>query len=576
MDIKNRRPLHLNPVNLMPLLLASGFLTSFLPGQASISGSITSKYADSANDFNFSEHLLEGRINMGQWSAWTQLEFSDPPELGVNYSGLRKFRLEYFHNNLSLEFGDVYTIWGRGLLLNQIDDQAIDLDTGVRGLHINYMHDIFNLNVLAGKLNSWKSSTMVDDFSDRIPNYETDHLLSGANLETEKFGPRLGISYLESREDHYIPYDRSGNPVNLDLKHRYAGTYAEYSHDLFDAFVEAVYRSSVDMGPGTYFSDGKGVYAGIGTYLGEWSAVIDYKNYDFKRLPPDKNFDFVNNYDISMDFQRPPTGVYEHTSRLIGRIIHELDPNDEVGTQIYITGPVKEWFNLSLNHSRASRHDILSMNEDFKWNPQTDNRFLSTDSPFADYFTDTFVQIEGALLSDKLQFKVGLDQLEDVRSIITNFTIPDFTTKSYEYVSAQTFPLDLNLHLPSRFSLQLKTEYQAIKKGYMNDFGEGWEFRSLYPVDTKYNTIVSLGVARSPKWSIAFSLDRTSQEWDKKNWVWGPKEWRSIEILYNLNESTRLSVMSGSQQGGLLCSNGVCRYVQDFDDGYKVNVSWVF
>jgi hypothetical protein len=159
-----------------------------------------------------------------------------------------------------------------------------------------------------------------------------------------------------------------------------------------------------------------------------------------------------------MDFQRPPTGVYEHTSRLIGRIIHELDPNDEVGTQIYITGPVKEWFNLSLNHSRASRHDILSMNEDFKWNPQTDNRFLSTDSPFADYFTDTFVQIEGALFSDKLQFKVGLDQLEDVRSIITNFTIPDFTTKSYEYVSAQTFPLDLNLHLPSRFSLQLKLD----------------------------------------------------------------------------------------------------------------------
>ena len=115
MDIKNRRPLHLNPVNLMPLLLASGFLTSFLPGQASISGSITSKYADSANDFNFSEHLLEGRINMGQWSAWTQLEFSDPPELGVNYSGLRKFRLEYFHNNLSLEFGDVYTICGSWL-----------------------------------------------------------------------------------------------------------------------------------------------------------------------------------------------------------------------------------------------------------------------------------------------------------------------------------------------------------------------------------------------------------------------------------------------------------------------------
>ena len=65
----------------------------------------------------------------------------------------------------------------------------------------------------------------------------------------------------------------------------------------------------------------------------------------------------------------------------------------------------------------------------------------------------------------------------------------------------------------------------------MNDFGEGLEFRSLYPVDTKYNTIVSIGLARSPKSSVAFTLNRTSQEWDKENWVWEPKEWRSIEIL---------------------------------------------
>ena len=116
MDIKNRLQLHLKSVILKPLLLASAFLISFLPGQASISGSITSKYADSANDFNFSEHLLEGRMNMGQWSAWTQLEFSDPPELGVNYSGLRKLRLEYFRDKVSLEIGDVYTIWGLSLI----------------------------------------------------------------------------------------------------------------------------------------------------------------------------------------------------------------------------------------------------------------------------------------------------------------------------------------------------------------------------------------------------------------------------------------------------------------------------
>ena len=179
------------------------------------------------------------------------------------------------------------------------------------------------------------------------------------------------------------------------------------SHDLFDAFIEVAYRSSAGEGGDTYLSDGKGIYAGIGTYLGDWSAVLDYKNYDFRRLPPDKNFDFVNNYDISQDFQRPPTGVYLHTSRLIGRIIHELDLNDEVGTQIQLTGPVKDWFTLTLNHSRASRHDVLSMNEQYQWNPQTESLLFSSGSPFADYFRDTFIQIEGSLFSEKVQYKLG-------------------------------------------------------------------------------------------------------------------------------------------------------------------------
>lgn len=563
-------------MKLKPLLWLFPALCSFLIGQASYSGAITSKYAESANDFNFSEHILEGRINLGSLSGWGQFELSEPPEMGVDFSGVRKLRLEYFGENLSLELGDVYTIWGRGLILNQVDDQAIDLDTGVRGLLFGYMRESFAINFISGKMQPWKSSPVIDNFSDRVPNYQTDHFLAGANIETETLGPRFGLSFLQSRENHFLPYDENGNPADLDLRHNFAGAYGELSHDLFDAFLEVAYRSSAGEGGDTYISDGKGIYAGIGTYLGDWSVVLDYKNYDFRRLPPDKNFDFVNNFDISQDFQRPPTGVYLHTSRLIGRIIHELDLNDEVGTQIQFTGPVKDWFTLTLNHSRASRHDVLSMNERYQWNAQTEGRLFSSGSPFADYFRDTFIQIEGSLFSEKVQYKLGWNKLDDVLSILSNLVMESATTKSYETVSAETIPFDLYIQLPYRFSLEIKTEYQSLRKGYMNDFGEGMEFRSLYPVDTKYNAVISIGLARSPKWSVAFTLDRTSQEWDKEKWIWGPKEWRSIEILYNLNESTRLSVMSGSQQGGLLCSNGVCRYVQDFDEGYKVNVSWLF
>ena len=121
-DIKNH-PLSLpKPLKLKPHLWPFFTLLSFISAQATYSGSLSSKYAESSNDFNFSEHFFDGQINLGSWSAWSQLEFSEPPELGVDFSGLRKFKLEYLGDNFSLEMGDVYTIWGRGLILNQVDE----------------------------------------------------------------------------------------------------------------------------------------------------------------------------------------------------------------------------------------------------------------------------------------------------------------------------------------------------------------------------------------------------------------------------------------------------------------------
>jgi len=38
----------------------------------------------------------------------------------------------------------------------------------------------------------------------------------------------------------------------------------------------------------------------------------------------------------------------------------------------------------------------------------------------------------------------------------------------------------------------------------------------------------------------------------------------------------RLSLMYGSLKGGLLCTNGVCRIIEPFDDGFKVGLSTVF
>ena len=52
--------------------------------------------------------------------------------------------------------------------------------------------------------------------------------------------------------------------------------------------------------------------------------------------------------------------------------------------------------------------------------------------------------------------------------------------------------------------------------------------------------------------------------------------WVSMEVAYNLTSSQRISILYGSLQGGLYCSNGVCRQIAPFNDGIKLSYSAIF
>jgi hypothetical protein len=53
-------------------------------------------------------------------------------------------------------------------------------------------------------------------------------------------------------------------------------------------------------------------------------------------------------------------------------------------------------------------------------------------------------------------------------------------------------------------------------------------------------------------------------------------KWIALELMININSNTRLDLMYGTQRGGIICSNGICRYVEPFDDGFKLALSTVF
>ena len=89
---------------------------------------LTSNYGDSYDFYSFSENRLNMNFFYNNLQAWLQYEYSNPPELGNSMNKLRKVRLEYEYGDWLIKFGDIYEIWGRGLILNQLDDQIIDFD----------------------------------------------------------------------------------------------------------------------------------------------------------------------------------------------------------------------------------------------------------------------------------------------------------------------------------------------------------------------------------------------------------------------------------------------------------------
>ena len=155
----------------MRFLFLINLLLSTLISQINIRGQATLGLGNSKNNFNYSEHRLDLNLDWNQWSGWLELEYANPPELGRDFIGLRKFRLEYLNNNTTIKFGDLYEFWGRGLILNMIDDQSIDLDNGITGALYNWSNNVLGFEILAGKQNVWRLSNQAPNFNDRVPNY---------------------------------------------------------------------------------------------------------------------------------------------------------------------------------------------------------------------------------------------------------------------------------------------------------------------------------------------------------------------------------------------------------------------
>ena len=104
-------------------------------------------------EYGYIENILEINTTFSNGVyLFTQLEYSDPPVLGESIKGLNRFYLDYYWDKLYLKAGDIYSLQGRGLTLNLMQDQTIDYDNSVRGIEARYnVLDNFLLYTIIGQ-----------------------------------------------------------------------------------------------------------------------------------------------------------------------------------------------------------------------------------------------------------------------------------------------------------------------------------------------------------------------------------------------------------------------------------------
>ena len=152
---------------------------AIVSAQVSFTGNTETRIGESSNGFYYNETLINTNLQYGAFTNWIQLEYSDPPELGRRINGVRKLRLEYENGPVTLKFGDLYEIWGRGLVLNSVDDQPIDRDTGIRGLSARYTTESFTGQFITGRADISQSTIYALDYNTRTHNYHLNYNLYG-------------------------------------------------------------------------------------------------------------------------------------------------------------------------------------------------------------------------------------------------------------------------------------------------------------------------------------------------------------------------------------------------------------
>ena len=174
---------------------------------------ITVNYGDSYDFYSYTENRLDLNLFYNNIQAWVQYEYSNPPEIGFPINDIRKFRIEYMPLDFTIKLGDIYEFWGRGLVLNQFDDQVTNFDNGTRGLFLGYSKGPLTISHINGNTDIWELGNDL-----RVPRYKHIHNMYANQVLYDLSTLSLGLTNLHSNETHQKIF---GAGANVDTSNNY-------------------------------------------------------------------------------------------------------------------------------------------------------------------------------------------------------------------------------------------------------------------------------------------------------------------------------------------------------------------
>jgi hypothetical protein len=475
------------------------------------------------------ENLADVRFFMKNVAIGFRLELSDPPEYGLRFRGVRKKYAEYMNEGLSVRAGDLYVLFNRGTSLSLFENRALAYDSGIEGVRAQYRSRYVNAMIVAGDME------FVEPLTVQWTTPRREHFsIRGVLLEILPLkGFSAGASFVAADGELSNLFSSTPDRTIANLPELFLTGHSSW----LDVFASYTWRR-LDVNSRSDSAFGSASYISLSHTGDGYGVTLEYKDYRFDIVDPS----WADPFRVTrmMAFQNPPTVCKEHSYTSLIRNPHLVDFNDEVGIQFDTFYSIDQGTTLNANFSWSSRHyqydldriTFVSLRRD-RGSPLFPS-FAESRSPFWEFD----VEVEHFLDRRRSYLKAGLDRRCDLLFSEFHSSVSRMTT----------IPVQGQYVIDEQWSVKAAIEQQ-------------WMFENKHSTNQHYeNLLISLQVSHSPEWSVEIRRDATTSPYDPSQ----SRVWLTVEGSFRIGSSHTATASYGSERGGQVCTNGICRQVNPF------------